>query len=186
MYFIFFVLFSCNNEGVTKQDSIKKDGTILNDTTTVTLDTFQQATKSPGGFYQTMLPCTDCKGIEHTVVFNPDLTFRLEEKSWGKNKQTKIEGRWHPNAGKIWLYKGDTVIARYTWQSDTLVYIHPDGNTFMLQRLKPASDNKTWSAKGKAGLEFYGIGNEPFWKIEIDEQKNHFISIGRLEVSKGI
>ena len=181
------LLISCNNEGTTvtpQQDSFKKDGTILNDTTTVTLDTFQKPTKSPVGFYQTTLPCKDCKGIEHTVLFNPDLTYRLEEKSWGKNKQIKWEGRWQPNGGKIWLYKGDTVMHRYAWQGDTLFYLHPDGKTFMLNKPTPASDNKTWSAKGKAGAEFFGVGNEPFWNIEIDEQKAILFHLAEWEKPK--
>ncbi len=169
-----FFIFSCNNatDTITSSKESKNDSSgNFTDTTTVTLDTFQQNTKRPQGIYQVMLPCTGCKGIEHTVSFNADLTFRLEEEKWGINELTKTEGRWKPIDGKIWLYQNDTVKARYSWHGDTLIYLHPDGKNFEMQKPIPITENPAWKKKDAAGVDFFGVGNEPFWNIEIDEQK---------------
>jgi uncharacterized membrane protein len=174
LFIVPFFALSCNNGGdsiTSNKKSINNSDDSFADTTTVTLDTFQQNTKRPQGIYQVMLPCTDCKGIEHTVSFNQDLTYRLEENKWGKNEQSKAEGRWQPIDGKIWLYQNDTVKARYTWHGDTLVYLQPEGKTFTMQKLIPVTENAAWQKKEAAGVEFFGVGNEPFWNIEIDEQK---------------
>ncbi len=170
----FFFLIGCNGNVVVTPgpDSVNNDGTLLNDTTTMTLDTFKKSTKTPNGFYGVMLPCPDCKGIEHTVLFRPDLTFRMEENKWGKRQAfTKAEGRWKAIDGKIFLYKNDTVKARYTWQGDTLYYVQPDDRSFAMRQLTAAAENPTWQKKGEAGVEFFGVGNEPFWSVEVDEQK---------------
>ncbi|HVG12569.1 MAG TPA: copper resistance protein NlpE N-terminal domain-containing protein, partial [Flavisolibacter sp.] len=145
---------------------------IGSDTTTMTLDTFQTSTKTPNGIYQAILPCSDCKGIEHTVSFSPDLTYRLEENKIGKKGGlVKTAGNWRANQGKVILYKNDTVMARYTWQGDTLRYLKNEGSVFSLRKVSPAADNPAWQKKGQAGVEFYGVGNEPFWSVEIDEEK---------------
>lgn len=171
---LFVFLFGCNgNVSVsTGPDSVKQDGTIMNDTTTVTLDTFQKSTKTPAGIYNVILPCPDCKGLEHTVLFNANLTYRLEETALGKQKRTtKTEGLWRANDGKIFLYKNDTVQARYSWQGDTLLYLQPDNHAIALRKLPAATDNPAWLQKGTAGTLFYGVGNEPFWSVEIDNNK---------------
>ncbi|MDQ3682929.1 MAG: copper resistance protein NlpE N-terminal domain-containing protein [Bacteroidota bacterium] len=167
-------LAACNNE--TNTTATSKDSSIINrakDTTTVTLDTLQKNTKLPLGFYQVMLPCADCKAIEHTIFFNPDLSYQIEEKRWDKQDAiSRTTGIWRPNEGKIWAYKNDKVKARYVWRGDTLVYLEPSDNAIIMQKLSSVLQNDVWRNKKKEGIEFFGIGNEPFWNIEIDEQKS--------------
>jgi uncharacterized membrane protein len=131
-------------------------------------------TTPPEGFYQVMLPCTNCKGIEHTVLFNPDLTYRIEEHVLGSDKtRRKTTGIWKPANGDIWLYKDKSVVARYTWKGDTLNYIDlKSGVRIPLRQLPPAGNVAAWKDKQKEGIDFFGVGNEPFWKITIDEQKS--------------
>jgi uncharacterized membrane protein len=122
-----------------------------------------------------MLPCTDCKGIEHTVLFNPDFTYQLEEARLDENGKniTHTSGTWRPTDAVIWLYQGQVVKARYTWQDDVLQYLDAKaGKKQPMQKLTSALDNKVWRNKKTAGVELFGIGNEPFWNIEIDEQKS--------------
>lgn len=130
--------------------------------------------KPPEGFYQVMLPCTNCKGIEHTVLFNPDLSFRLEEKVMGSNEvTTKTKGVWKPVHEDVWLYKDSSVVARYTWHGDTLNYIDSkSGVQIPLRPLQNVLDNATWKSKKTQGVAVFGIGNEPFWNITINEQKS--------------
>lgn len=166
-------LAACNNGTVTTTTG-KDSSTVntANDTTTVTLDTLQKNTKLPLGFYQVMLPCIDCKAIEHTIFFNADLSYQIEEKRWDKQDAvSKTTGIWRPNEGKIWAYENDKVRARYAWRGDTLVYIEPTDNVIIMQKLSTALQNDVWRNKKKDGVEFFGIGTEPFWSIEIDEQK---------------
>ena len=171
--FLFLIaLAACNNETSTtitgKDSNINK----TNDTTTATLNTLQKNTKLPLGFYQVMLPCTDCKAIEHTIFFNDDLSYQIEEKRWDKqNAISRTTGNWRPNEGKIWAYENDKVRARYEWRGDTLVYIEPSDNTIIMQKLISVLQNEVWRNKKSEGIEFFGIGNEPFWNIEIDEEK---------------
>ncbi len=170
---LFIALTACNSETSTTMTS--KDSNTsnkANDTTTVTLDTLQKNTKLPLGFYQVMLPCADCKAIEHTIFFNDDLSYQIEEKRWDKEDAvSRTTGNWRPNEGKIWAYENDKVRARYEWRGDTLVYIEPSDNVIIMQKLSTALQNDVWRNKGKEGVEFFGIGTEPFWSIEIDEQK---------------
>ena len=135
-----------------------------------TLPTFPK----PEGFYQVKLPCADCKGIEHTVLFNPDFTYRLEEVRLEENSRDTIvfTGTWKPTDTVIWLYRGPVVKARYTWQGDILQYLdYQTRKKSAMQKLTSAQDNEVWRNKKEAGIEFFGVGNEPFWNIEIDEQK---------------
>jgi len=175
LLFLFLVASAaCNNKNTTTTTT-KDSNTIntANDTTTVTLDTLQKSTKMPLGFYQVMLPCADCKAIEHTIFFNDDLSYQIEEKRWDKQDAiSTTKGIWRPNEGKIWAYKNDKVRARYAWRGDTLVYIEPSDNVIIMQKLNTALQNDVWRNKGKEGVEFFGIGNEPFWNIEIDDQKH--------------
>jgi uncharacterized membrane protein len=125
-------------------------------------------------FTRAYYPVTDCKGIEHTVLFKPDLTYRLQELKLGKKseKPFTVDGNWKPSEDVIWLYKEGVVQARYTWQTDTLVYMNAQtGKRYPMRKLTSALDNNVWRAKKGAGIEFFGVGNEPFWNIEIDEQK---------------
>jgi uncharacterized membrane protein len=131
-------------------------------------------TTPPEGFYQVTLPCTNCKGIEHTVLFNPDLTYQLEETVLGSaNVRTKTTGVWKPANGDIWLYKDRNVVARYTWKGDTLNYLDlKSGVRIPLRQLSAAANIAAWKSKQKEGIEFFGVGNEPFWNITIDKQKS--------------
>lgn len=131
-------------------------------------------TTPPEGFYGVTLPCTNCKGIEHTVLFNKDLSYQLEETVLGsRTTLKKTTGSWKPVKGDIWLYKDSSVVARYTWKGDTLNYIDlKSGVRIPLRQLPGAMNVAAWKSKKEQGIEFFGVGNEPFWNITIDEQKS--------------
>src|SRR5580704_19677809 len=47
----------------------------------------------PSGFYQGMLPCKNCEGIQRTILFSNDEQFKIEELNWGKGTMSnKTEG----------------------------------------------------------------------------------------------
>jgi uncharacterized membrane protein len=173
---ILFLLQACTNDSLrvtSKEDSTVQTNSQKPDTTIATLDTIQKNTGIPEGIYQVTLPCTDCKGIEHTVSFDPDLTYHLEEARMGKTTEiTTNEGHWRIQDEKIILYKGQTPIATYSWQGNNLVYERSMGETLALHRLPSAGDIEVWRNKKNKGVEFFGVGNEPFWNVEIDEQQS--------------
>ncbi len=174
---VYTVIYGCNNDNLNT--TITETDSSFTDTINyaVNEDSLLLATNTmrpPEGIYQGVLPCDGCKGIEHTVLFNRDLTFRLQETKLGKKGENPFNtsGTWKPTEGVLWLYREGVVQARYTWQSDTLVYM--DAKTskrYPLRKLTSALENDVWRAKKEAGIEFFGVGNEPFWNIEIDEQK---------------
>lgn len=180
------MLLACNNDSLNSTVEIDTTST---DTVNYAANTDSMLMNTntmqpPEGIYQAMLPCTDCKGIEHTVLFKPDLTYRLQEIKLGKKGGAAftVAGNWKPSEGVLWLYKEGVVQARYTWGTDTLLYMDAQsGKRYPLRKLISALDNDVWRAKGEAGIEFYGVGNEPFWNIEVDEQKNILFHLAEKE-----
>lgn len=160
--------------------SKKTDTTIIqtNDANTASADTSDsmllpavKKIKSPNGIYHTILPLEN--KIEQTIAFNRDLTYQLQEKYSGAEKDSVIitEGSWTPSDGFVWLYKDQVVRGRYKWKGDTLQYYSPViKKNFSMQQLQDANENKAWSVKGKKGIFLFGSGNEPFWNIELDNK----------------
>ena len=128
-----------------------------------------QPIRKPSGIYQTILPFDN--KIEQTVVFNKDLTYRLEEKYPDRDSIVVTEGTWTPSDGYIWLYKDQIVRARYKWNGDKLQYYSPQlQKSFPMNALQDIMQNDPWKNKAKGGTIVYGIGNEPFWRIEYDDK----------------
>jgi uncharacterized membrane protein len=160
--------------------SKKSDTTIIetHDTNTASIDTSDvvplniiKKVKSPNGIYRTILPFNG--KMEQTIAFNKDYTYQLQEK-YTNNKSDSIvitEGTWAPSDGVIWLYKDQVIRGRYKWEDETLQYYSPLlKKTFPMKSLQDAMQNATWKNKAKQGASFIGIGTEPFWNIELDNQ----------------
>jgi len=185
LFAVFFI--SCINDAkppLLTEDSAQPDGTELNDTAPVVLpDTLSShnakrapvpvaTTRLPIGFYRAQLPCKDCPGLEHTVYFRQNKTYRIEESSRDNSSAlTYTTGSFNPSGGTIWAYKGQIVKARYQWGGDTLYYLLPDNKRIGMQKLMAATDNDAWRKKGKEGLAFFAVGNEPFWNLEIHRKR---------------
>lgn len=123
--------------------------------------------KSPSGIYRFMLPYEDGK-ILHTIAFYPG-TFRLQEEYPGRKDSTVItEGTWAPSEGFIWIYKDQIARGRYKWNGDTLQYYSPRlKRLFSMQELTPVTVNKSWQQNKATGNLLHGVGNEPFWSIDV-------------------
>lgn len=159
---------ACNQQAKDSRapvDSMPADGTELNDTTPAGADTTRRpVVPEPQGLYRVVLPGR----VEQTLAFYPGRRYRLEERNGAL--PSRAQGKWAPAGGNLWLYREGAVVARCRWQGDTLVYLFK-GKEYPMEALMFAMDNTAWRAKKKAGVEFFGVGNEPFWNIEIDEQK---------------
>lgn len=126
--------------------------------------------KKPAGIYHAVLPLEN--QIEQTIVFNSNLTYRLEEK-YPDDKDSVVitEGNWMPSDGFIWLYKDQVARGRYKWRGDTLQYFSPLlKKSFPMQPMADASQSEALRYKGKNGVIVYGTSNEPFWSIEYNNK----------------
>lgn len=175
---------ACTDGAVTHNGSAAATDTTETDTINYALNEDSinlqlNNTTPPEGFYSVTLPCTNCKGIEHTVLFNRDLSYRLEENVLGNETNvTATTGSWKPVNGDIWLYKDSSVVARYTWKGDTLHYVDlKSGVRIPLRSLPNAMNVAAWKDKQQAGIDVFGTGTEPFWNLTIDEQKSMVLTL---------
>ena len=134
----------------------------------------------PAGFFQGMLPCKGCEGIQQTVYFETDNTYKTEELNWGTKMPVKKQrGRWEKIGDTILLYSQNTITSRFQFKGDSLYTTFRDGKwvngtemqQYVLIRKPSGTANDAWRQKGEQGIDFYAIGNEPFWNIEIDNER---------------
>jgi len=137
-----------------------------------------QMTPRPSGVYRFLMPYEQGKKILHTIAFYPT-TYRLQEEYPGRKDSVVItEGTWAASEGFIWLYKDQILRGRYTWKGDTLQYYSPRlKQRFSMTQLSPAAANETWQTKKKEGMLVYGVGNEPFWSVEVSDKDSMVLSM---------
>ncbi len=192
--FLFFIvfLFSCN-EGEVKDANVSTDSTIVRDTNRVqdTVIFLKDSTLAttfadslPSGAYQGMFPCTDCEGVQQTVVFNNNKSYKQEQVVWGGKTTPKTSmGVWQRKDGKIELLQNNKTSFILLKKKDTLFGISINGvpvndsSKYMLTKRKLALTNPLWNKKRSEGIDFAGLGNEPFWNLEIDNEKFIFFKL---------
>ncbi|MHA4810002.1 copper resistance protein NlpE N-terminal domain-containing protein [Flavitalea flava] len=134
----------------------------------------------PTGFYQGMLPCKNCEGIQRTILFADNEHFKMEELNWGKATPAKrTEGTWEKEKGKFLLYENSKLIGAYRLSKDSLINIENNGaripdslsHQYVLFRKNRAPENSSWKKRRSEGVGIIGTGNEPFWSLEIDKEK---------------
>jgi hypothetical protein len=129
----------------------------------------QPSVKLPSGIYQTKFPLLKST-VEQTIVFNADRTFRLQEQT-GKDSIVVTSGNWAPSDGFIWLYRDQVVRGRYSWKGDSLYYYSPQQEkSYPLKSLTDIGGNPGWRNRQSSGSRVFGIGNEPFWSIELGKK----------------
>jgi uncharacterized membrane protein len=159
------------------------DKTTITDTMVIVKDSIINANvfeSTPSGFYQGMLPCKNCEGIQRTILFSDDDHFKMEELNWGKGTlANKTEGSWEKADGKFILSVNDKVISKYRLAKDSLINIEnygtriPDSlsRQYALFKKNTAPVNRSWEKRKSEGVDIIGIGNDPFWSVEIDNEK---------------
>lgn len=122
-------------------------------------------------FYSTI----DSTRVEHTIMFRSNQTYRLEEK-YKMDSVVATNGTWAISNGAVWTYRQQLLRGKYQWEGNVLQYSSPASTKkFALEKVPEIAENKVWAERRKQGLVFYGIGNEPFWSIEVDPKETiHF------------
>jgi uncharacterized membrane protein len=175
------ILFSCNESSQNEKTVIVKDTTKIQDTIIVKDSVLNStiADSLPLGAYQGIFPCKDCDGIQQTILFNIDKTFREEQMIWSKNESPKVsEGKWQRKNGKIELTQNNKPVITLIKKKDTLFAVNINGvvvnnsSKYILTKRNLANNNPAWDKKRLQGVDFAAIGNEPFWNLEIDYEKS--------------
>ncbi|HEX5652784.1 MAG TPA: copper resistance protein NlpE N-terminal domain-containing protein [Chitinophagaceae bacterium] len=163
-------LWNCNSASEKKASTVDTVQTEVKKVDSIAL-------KSAGTYYG-YLPCADCPGITTYLLLNPDMTYRLEETYKGKNDTAiKHTGSWHRDNNKIILNDGDKVRMSYELDGDRLLQLDIEGrritgnlgDKYVLTKGGSLANNPAWKEKKEAGIDFIGLGNEPFWSLEIDK-----------------
>jgi uncharacterized membrane protein len=188
---LFILCCACNNNAVTESTTTVRDTTgLINDSTPQQeVFTIAVADTTLFGFYQGLLPCTNCEGIQHTLLLKDSSKFILEEFTLGESTfPARKEGRWKHSGDSIQLHANQKLLATYLIQKDTLRLKYLNGRPMTdsaaqkhwLARVQDAAVNKAWIGMKNQGIDFHGIGTEPFWSIEIDKEKNVSFKIADL------
>jgi uncharacterized membrane protein len=134
----------------------------------------------PTGFYQGMLPCKNCEGVQRTLLFGADGRYKMEELNWGKGTPSrKTEGTWEKENGRFTLYQGEKTIAKYRISKDSLINTDNNGSAipdslskqYVLFKKNTAPESLAWKKRKSEGVDIIGTGSEPFWSVEIDNEK---------------
>jgi uncharacterized membrane protein len=157
--------------------------TVITDTLRIVKDSIINANTFdtiPSGFYQGMLPCKNCEGIQRTILFSTDEQFKMEELSWGKGTAAKkAEGTWQKERGRFVLSVNDKVVAKYKLVKDSLINTETNGSyipdslsrQYVLFKKNTAPENISWKMRKSQGIDIIGNGNDPYWNVEIDNEK---------------
>lgn len=179
---IVMILWACNTNSGTDAASAVRDtiGVVRDSTTPDDAYIAYSSDTSLLGFYQGLLPCKNCQGIKHTLLLKDSGRFKLEEFTLGKSTfPKKTEGRWTRQGDSVRLTANRELIITYFIKNDTLRLGYQDGNpiadsvskNYWIARQPNAAGNKAWQKRAQAGVDFYAIGNEPFWNLEIDRER---------------
>ena len=157
--------------------------------------------KDLSGTYIGEIPCADCEKIIYHLQLNEDLTYISKIIYKGKS-DTPIE-----NSGTFKIISNDMVIQldqqtagfNYIRKSDKGIlilnkdgqeitgdlaekyYLLPQINTEASESIKNIKQEFI-QGKWEKGIDFYASGNEPFWSLDMDLDKNfHFKNLDGLD-----
>ena len=147
--------------------------TTITDTMLIVKDSIINAgayESAPTGFYQGMLPCKNCEGIQRTIRFSGN-QFKMEELNWGKGTVAKkTEGTWEKVKDKFILSVNNKAMSEYRLVKDSLVNVENNGiripdslskHNVLFKKNTPA-ENLSWKKRKSEGIDIIGNGGDPF------------------------
>lgn len=158
----------------------------------------QQFLKEISGTYLGMLPCTDCDKIIYRLQLNEDETYQAKITFQGKNNTISKKGRYsitdrltvelddYLNGMNMFLPESNGLLLldrngnKYTGDHADQYYLLP----ITRSSEEPSKKRRTMmlQKKWKEGVDFFALGNEPFWSLDIDFQKSiYFKDLNGLE-----
>ena len=154
------------------------------------------------GVWLGLLPCNDCDGIDYSLNFQNDFTFKQKFINKGKDEEFIVdEGTWvfdsdsvieleSSDYGKYFLISGKKLIMlddygdRFDLSLEPQYTLHKDGSS--IKNLEESNEVKDvqpikeivemnpslYQDKFLSGVDFIARGNEPNWTLEMDLEKN--------------
>lgn len=140
------------------------------------------------GYYTGILPCNDCHSIARKILLLADHQFHLKDEFNGREAAPlETAGRWQTTNDQLQLLVNDQVFKHFAVTNKGLSELSMTGapaplypDTYLSSAIIGA-DNIAWMEKKAAGIDFFALGNEPFWLMEIDQDKQ--ISFLRVDSS---
>ena len=130
------------------------------------------------GYYTGLIPCNDCRNITRKVLLLADHTFHLKDEFNGRDlPPQESEGRWLTTNDQLQLLVNNALTKRFAVTNKGLKEVSLTGapvalySNAYLSRTIIGADNIAWMEKKAAGIDFFALGNEPFWLMEIDKDK---------------
>lgn len=132
------------------------------------------------GYYTGLLPCADCRNIQRRILFLHNHSFHLMDEHIDATTATapvEMEGQWQATNDELQLLASNAAVKRFMVTNKGLVEVNISGSPVIrstdtyLTRSSLSDDNKEWMEKKQAGVDFLALGNEPFWLLEIDKEK---------------
>ena len=176
------VVFSCKQKNTNEPAEPVEDVTVINDLAVAEKDSSSiklfSSELNPVA-YQGTFPCKDCDGIQQTILFNKDHTFQEEHAKIEHSVQPeKSYGNWAIKNNRLELTRENKPEITFAVEADTLyaVSIHniaiKDSEKYKLMKKKLAIENPVWRKKKLSGIDFVASGNEPFWTLELRNEKD--------------
>lgn len=132
------------------------------------------------GVYTGVTPCADCEGIYTRIEFIDSATFIKSSKYLGKSSRAFLDmGQWSIKNDSVLTTMAHGNQQQYLFEDNSLIILNQDGkrikgalaNYYRLNKGEPEA-KKNWSNQIAEGLDFVARGNEPYWNLEIDFDKN--------------
>ncbi|WP_207511283.1 copper resistance protein NlpE N-terminal domain-containing protein [Longitalea luteola] len=148
-------------------------------TTTVETDEQDTPISFVPGYYTGTIPCTDCRDIARKILFLADHSFHLKDEFNGTDKApVEMEGRWLTTNDQLQLLVNNVVTKKFAVTNKGLNELSMTGaplalyqNSYLSRKIIGA-DNIAWMEKKAEGIDFFALGNEPFWLMEMDKEKH--------------
>lgn len=176
---IVLVVVACNNPSSAP---VPPSDTIPIPDTPVIQQTDIEETATPTsfvpGYYTGVIPCTDCRNITRRILLLPDHRYHMRDEFNGKEAAPlESEGRWQTNNDQLQLVTNSSLAKRFAVTNKGLSELTLTGARIALYpgnyliRKTIGADNIAWMEKKAAGIDFFALGNEPFWLMEMDKDK---------------
>ncbi len=124
------------------------------------------------------LPCADCAGISYKLSLNSDMTYNEVSVYRGKDENPFFESG-------TWIFLSDSTISisgsnrKFLLSNNELIMLDIDGNRiqsgfsemYHLRKEIVEENPDIYKRKFDEGIDFTARGNEPFWSLDIDFDK---------------
>jgi uncharacterized membrane protein len=135
------------------------------------------------GSYQGTLPCADCPGIDYQISLYDDHHYRELMVYRDRN-----EGKAFIDTG-AWKMENDSIIQlvrrtpqRFLFEDGKLYSLDGEGqrirgalaDNYILRPVEGGANYALLKQKAAAGTDFWAVGGEPGWTVEMDRQKTIF------------